>query len=286
MDNCLGYCRVSTQRQFCEGHSLERYISDLKKYGLPDERIFWDIESGASDKRKGYNKVLELIRTGKYKKLIVPCFDRFTRNPLHWEVAREEFQQYSVKVEFLDGGGLDLETPEGLFTSRILAAVAAQVRDRNRYNSLQGHKFFRSQNKIYTAPFGYEKQGEHLVLNYEKYKDTDKSYYEVAREVIETFLYVEKTLSGTVRRLVAKYGDRKVKTKHADFPHDYTALDYWLRNEVLRGHIIYFPKQPDKRTLVLNQHPGLVSPEESKDIHILLEQNTKLKTRPDEVSNP
>jgi site-specific DNA recombinase len=57
LSRALGYCRVSTQRQYTEGHGLERYIDRLQQYGLTEEQIHWDIESGASEKRKGYNRV-------------------------------------------------------------------------------------------------------------------------------------------------------------------------------------------------------------------------------------
>ncbi|MEO1561717.1 MAG: recombinase family protein, partial [Cyanobacteria bacterium J06632_19] len=170
LSRALGYCRVSTQRQHSEGHGLERYIEKLKEYGLTDEQIHWDIESGASDKRKGYNRVLELVRSRKVDKIVVPCFDRFTRSALGWEVAREELQKYGVELIFLDGGSLDLETPEGLFTSRILAAMSAQVRDKNRYNAIQGHRYFQEKRKIYQAIFGFIKNGDTVVPNFKQYR--------------------------------------------------------------------------------------------------------------------
>jgi site-specific DNA recombinase len=64
----VGYCRVSTQRQQSEGHGLERYIEALRNYGLSDDQIYWDIDSGASDSRVNYRKVLTLIKAGKIKK--------------------------------------------------------------------------------------------------------------------------------------------------------------------------------------------------------------------------
>ncbi|QBQ73832.1 Ser recombinase [Nodularia phage vB_NspS-kac68v162] len=151
--DCVGYCRVSTQKQFEEGHGLERYIAQLKSWGLNDNQIFWDIESGASDKRKGYNKVLDLIKSGAIKKLIIPCFDRFTRSTLQWEQASLELQKHNVTVMFLDGGSTDLTTPDDLFKMRILAAMSAAVRDKNKFNSSQGHKFRRLNEKAHVACF-------------------------------------------------------------------------------------------------------------------------------------
>ncbi|MBW4666443.1 MAG: recombinase family protein [Cyanomargarita calcarea GSE-NOS-MK-12-04C] len=261
LSKALGYCRVSTQRQCTEGHGLERYIDQLKRYGLTDEQIHWDIESGASETRRGYNKVLELVRSRQIKTIVVPCFDRFTRSALGWEKAREELQKYEVELLFLDGGSLDLETPEGVFTSRILAAMAAQVRDKNKYNALQGAKYFRSQRKIYKAIFGFEKNGDTVRPNFNQYRDTNKTCADVARECIDIFLKSGE-LTGTIRRLVEKYGsDRLEGKKYQDFSRDISTFGRWLSNPQLCGLICYYPTVPSKTQVVESGHQGIISVE-------------------------
>ncbi|MBV6622441.1 MAG: recombinase family protein [Rivularia sp. (in: Bacteria)] len=259
LSRALGYCRVSTQRQHSEGHGLERYIDKLKQYGLSEEQIHWDIESGASDKRKGYNRVLELVRSRKVDKIIVPCFDRFTRSALGWEVAREELQKFGVELIFLDGGSLDLETPEGLFTSRILAAMSAQVRDKNRYNAIQGHRYFQEKRKIYQAIFGFIKNADSVVPNKKQYRNTNKTYIEVARECVEMFIESGE-LSGTIRKLVNKYGLERVgKYKYEDFPRDVSAFRRWLVNPQLCGMVRYYPFDSEKQVTVESDHEGVIS---------------------------
>ncbi|MEO0842251.1 MAG: fdxN element excision recombinase XisF [Cyanobacteria bacterium J06643_5] len=270
LSRALGYCRVSTQRQHSEGHGLERYIEKLKQYGLSEEQIHWDIESGASDKRKGYNRVLELVRSRKVDKIIVPCFDRFTRSALGWEVAREELQKFGVELIFLDGGSLDLETPEGLFTSRILAAMSAQVRDKNRYNAIQGHRYFQEKRKIYQAIFGFIKNGDTVVPNLKQYRNTNKTYVEVARECVEMFIESGE-LSKTIRKLVDKYGLERVgRYKFEDFPRDVSAFRRWLVNPQLCGMVRYYPDDSEKQVILQSEHEGIISIEQHQQINKIL----------------
>ncbi|BAZ40748.1 resolvase domain-containing protein [Calothrix sp. NIES-4101] len=259
LSRALGYCRVSTQRQHTEGHGLERYIDRLKQYGLSDEQIHWDIESGASEKRQGYNRVLELVRSRQIDQIIVPCFDRFTRSALGWEVARQELQAFGVELVFLEGGSLDLETPEGLFTSRILAAMSAQVRDKNKYNATQGHRYFQEKRKIYQAIFGFIKDGDSVIPNTKQYRNTNKTHADIARECVSMFIESGE-LSNTIRRLTQKYGLERVgKYKFEDFPRDVSSFRRWLENPQLCGMICYYPFDSEKRLILESDHEGIIS---------------------------
>ncbi len=270
LSRALGYCRVSTQRQHTEGHGLERYIARLEQYGLTEEQIHWDIESGASEKRKGYNRVLELVRSRQVDKIIVPCFDRFTRSALGWEVARQELQEFGVELIFLDGGSLDLETPEGLFTSRILAAMSAQVRDKNKYNATQGHRYFQEKRKIYQAIFGFLKDGDTVVLNTKQYRNTDKTHASVARECVEIFIESGE-LSKSIRRLTEKYGLERVgKFKFEDFPRDVSSFRRWLENPQLCGMVCYYPFDSDKKLTLQSTHEGIISVAQHQQIKQIL----------------
>jgi site-specific DNA recombinase len=275
LSRALGYCRVSTQRQSAEGHGLERYICRLKQYGLTDEQIHWDIESGASEKRAGYNRMLELVRLRQVDKIIVPCFDRFTRSSLGWEVARQELQEFGVELIFLDGGSLDLETPEGLFTSRILAAMSAQVRDKNKYNSIQGHRYFQEKRKIYRSVFGFVKDGDTVKPNPYEYRNTGKSCADVARDAIILFLESGE-LAGTIRHLVNEYGVNRVgNSSWQDFPRDIDKFKKWLAHPQLCGMIQYYPDDPDKTLILESSHEGIISVEQHNQIKHLLSKHPR-----------
>jgi DNA invertase Pin-like site-specific DNA recombinase len=285
-EDCVGYCRVSTQRQFVEGHGLERYIDALKRYGLREEQIYWDVESGASDKRTGYNQVLNLIKQGNIKKLIVPCFDRFTRSVDTWETVREELQKHKVTIIMLDGGSMKFETPEELLNSRIQVAFAAMTRDKNKYNSIQGFKFFRSQEKALQAVFGYLKVGDTLIVNHTLYKTSSKTYFAVARELIELFL-TNRTLAGTIRIFCAKYGYESTRAKtYSDHPHSHTGLKSWLLHPLLRGNLVYFNKIADKRLEIPNKFEAILSELEYLEILRIFEQSPITKGKNVKLVNP
>ncbi|OKH56400.1 resolvase [Calothrix sp. HK-06] len=277
LSRALGYCRVSTQRQHTEGHGLERYIDRLKQYGLSDEQIYWDIESGASEKRKGYNQVLGLVRAKKVDKLIVPCFDRFTRSALGWEVACKELQDFGVELIFLDGGSLDLETPEGLFTSRILAAMAAQLRDKNKYNAIAGARYFREKRKIYKAIFGFVKDADTVAPNLKEYRNTGKSYASVAKQAIRMFMDTGE-IAKTIRKLVDEYGvERLGKHNYDDFPRDISSFRRWLQNPQLCGQICYYPHDNQKRLVLESEHEGLITVDQHNEILRMLSMRPKIR---------
>lgn len=285
-EDCIGYCRVSTQRQFVEGHGLERYIDSLKRYGLREDQIYWDIESGANDKRTGYNQVLTLIKQGHIKKLIIPCFDRFTRSAESWESVRSELQKHKVHIIMLDGGSMKFETPEELLNSRIQVAFAAMTRDKNKYNSIQGFKFFRSQEKALQAIFGYLKVGDNLIVDHNPYKNTSKTYFLVARELIELFLD-NRTLSGTIRIFCAKYGYESTRAKvYSDHPHSHTGLKSWLLHPLLRGSLVYFNKIPDKRLEIPNKFEAILTESEYLEILRIFEQSPVTKGKNVKLVNP
>jgi site-specific DNA recombinase len=280
LTRAAGYCRVSSQRQFTEGHGLERYIAQLKQHGLTDEQIFWDIESGTSEKREGYNRVLQLVRSGRIDKIIVPAFDRFTRSALGWEVAKNELQQFGVELLFLDGGSLDLESAEGIFTSRILAAMAAQLHDKNKYNAIAGAKYFREKRKIYKAVFGYIKAGDSVKPNTNQYRNSGKAYADVAREAITIFLD-NGEIGGTIRKLVEKYGIERLSNKnYDDFPRDISAFKRWLKNPQLAGMICYYPTDKTRRTIVKGEHEAIISIEEHNEILRILSLRPSVRHAP------
>ncbi len=275
LSKALGYCRVSTQKQYTEGHGLERYIERLKQYGLREEQIYWDIESGASEKRTGYKKVLDAVKRGEVNKIIVPCFDRFTRSPLGWEQAKEELIKYGCELVSMDGASINLETPDGLFTSRILAAMAAQVRDKNKYASIQGHKFFQENKKAYKAIFGYKKIGDKLLINNDEYK-AGITVKEVALEIIDLFLELG-TLEGVCETLCKRYGRERNPIQWLDFSRSGKAIKVWLENPILCGKLRYnrFAKDKEKEIIIQSDHEPLIDSSKWQDIQSILERNPK-----------
>ncbi len=275
----IGYCRVSSNKQFSSGHALERYIESLVRFGIPESLIYFDVESGVSDSREGFNAVLDLVKSGQVSTVVIPNFDRLTRSPLQWEQTRELFTKSGVQVKFLEDGELNLTSPDGLFTGRIKAALAAQVRDRIRAHSLAGHAKHRERKEPYKPIFGYVKIDGEIRPNEGKYLRSKLSYFQVARELVDIFLEV-RSLGGALQTFKTRfymhppsYGGKI----HLKCPSSSTGLKNWLLNAQLRGKLQYLSfghKTP--QMIVEGTHTSLIGEDEWIAIQGILEGN---KTR-------
>lgn len=292
MDNKLivGYCRVSSKQQFTDGHALERYIDALILYGIPQNLIFFDIESGVSDTRKGLNDVLDLVRSNRVAQVVIPNFDRLTRSPLQWEQARELLVKHNVKIQFLEDGNLDLLSPDGLFTGRIKAALAAQVRDRLRSHSIAGHAKHRERKEPYKPVFGYIKIDGELKPNTALYPESKSTYFEVARLLVELFLQYKSIgkAQEEFRKQHYIHSPSYFGKIHLKAPSSGTGFKSWITNAVLRGKLQYLSfghKTP--QIIIEGEHQALISELEWIAIKSILDDNKTIKkgTNSDKLSN-
>ncbi|BAZ42395.1 resolvase domain-containing protein [Calothrix sp. NIES-4101] len=286
----LGYCRVSTQQQSDDGHGLERYVEALKNFGIPEPFIYFDVESGVSETRKGLNEVLSQVQTGNVQMVVIPNFDRLTRSPGQWENLRELFAKYNCVLKTLEEGEIDLLSPDGKMLGRLKAAFAAQVRDRIQNHSLQGHKKHRERKEPYKAVFGYLKIDNQLRPNHDLYPESNKSYFEVARHLIEIFLEY-KSLGKTASEFRKIYYcpppsySGKIHLK----PPLSHGLKRWLENAILRGKLQYLSfghKTP--QMVVEGSHEPLISEHEWLVIKNIFEDNKARKkgVSSDNLKNP
>jgi site-specific DNA recombinase len=286
----IGYCRVSSKTQFNEGHALERYIDALISYGIPPNFVFFDVESGISETREGLNSVLDLVKAGKVSKIVVPNFDRLTRSPAQWESARNLFTEHGVILRFLEDGDLDLNSPDGLFTGRVKAALAAQVRDRLRSHSLAGHARHRERKEPYKPIFGYLKVDGIIVPNQNLYPETELTYFEIARKLIDFFLEI-KTYAGTLDEFRANFYMEPPSYNgkiHLKVPTSQTGFKNWLTNAILRGKIQYLSLGRKTPFLIVDgTHEPLMTDDEWITIQSFLEnnKNKKLGIAPSKLIN-
>jgi site-specific DNA recombinase len=274
----IGYCRVSTQKQFSEGHALERYIEALTKFGIPESLVFFDVESGISEDRKGFNAVLALVTSDKVSQVVIPNFDRLTRSPSQWESARDLFSKHNVQLTFLEEGDIDLDSPDGKFTGRIKAALAAQVRDRIRHHSLTGHAKHRERKEPYKPIFGYVKIDGVMRPNLDTYPESNLTYFQVARVMVDLFLKyrsIGKTLLEFRKNYYTEASSYYGKI-HLKYPS--RGFKRWLTNAILRGQLQYLSfgyAQP--QLLVDSTHEPLITDEEWLLIKNILDTNKDKK---------
>lgn len=80
----VGYCRVSTEQQSSEGHSLEAQAAKVATYcDLYDYQLVATISeqgSAKSLKRDGLQQAIEMIRAGEADGILITKLDRLTRS--------------------------------------------------------------------------------------------------------------------------------------------------------------------------------------------------------------
>ncbi|BAY86282.1 MAG: fdxN element excision recombinase XisF [Cyanobacteria bacterium P01_A01_bin.84] len=272
----VGYCRVSSNKQFEEGHALERYIENLVRFGIPESLIYFDVESGISDAREGFNSVMSLVKSGQVATVVIPNFDRLTRSPLQWEQAREVFTQFGVQVRFLEDGQLDLNSPDGLFTGRVKAALAAQVRDRIRSHAINGHRRHRERKEPYKPIFGYVMIDGKIRPNNDKYPRSKLSYFQVARALVDIFLEL-RSLGATLEAFKTRFYMHPASyfgKVHLKAPSSTTGLKRWLSNAMLRGQIQYLSFGRTAPLLIVDgEHEPLIIDDEWQQIKSIFDNN-------------
>src|SRR5690625_2871870 len=96
------YMRVSTEMQEEHGISLETQEETLEAYcklkKLTDIRKYIDVGSARTTKRKEFQKMMNHIRQGKIKRVIILRLDRLTRSIVDLNKLIQEFNKYDCEL--------------------------------------------------------------------------------------------------------------------------------------------------------------------------------------------
>lgn len=258
----VGYVRVSTKEQD-ETNALEQQTARVEKAGAVC--IFSDVESGRSDKRKQFNKLLSQCKQGKITGVIVTRIDRLGRSVITIHKTLSLLETYKVKLIVLDAP-VDPSSPFGWFSINQMAGLAEfesrLLADRIKH----GLDYFREQKKASPRPpFGYIRLEEKYAPNHSLHGDI--SNWLIARDIVEHFLIGNETLRSTCCYILQTY---KISWTAA-------GLRYWLLNPVLRGHTAYNIKgnlnKPENWTVYEDTHQALISLKEINLIRRKLEVN-------------
>lgn len=125
-DRLIGatYARVSTKKQV-DGISLDQQDAQMLHYAttngieIPQAYRFREQVSGFSDVREYYDQIRVLVREQHIQALIVYTSDRYTRDPVHGDLFREELRRNGVTLHVVsEGGQVDITSPMGQFMRR------------------------------------------------------------------------------------------------------------------------------------------------------------------------
>ncbi|MBO9539670.1 recombinase family protein [bacterium] len=169
----VGYVRVSTQEQACEGHSLAAQEAKLRAYAeLYDlELVRIETDAGQSGKnldRPGLQRALDGMRAGDAEALLIPKLDRLTRSVADMARLIDEFfgERSRHKAALLSvADQIDTRTAGGRLVLNVLVSVAQWEREANaeRTKAALDHKKSKGEYVGGTRPFGFELDGTRLV---------------------------------------------------------------------------------------------------------------------------
>lgn len=161
------YCRVSTLVQAAKGYSLDEQRKRLPEmaraagYTVDDVDIYEEVESGASDDRPAYNRLMARVLEGHYQAVWVVESSRLTRTE-----SREEEHRIVTSLKAFGcvirtpSGTFDVSTIEGEFTFDIHSAVNRMERKRIRQRMQIGKRAKMRKGEFggYPPPTGYMKK--------------------------------------------------------------------------------------------------------------------------------
>ena len=119
------YCRESTDKQDIDSliSLCERKANEL---GLNDYKVYKDVKSGYSNEREEYLKLIEDIKAGVIKTVIVYESSRLGRDELEHHILYKIFRNYNVKVYNISRGWVDPSNEDDLFLEGILNLLDAR----------------------------------------------------------------------------------------------------------------------------------------------------------------
>ena len=210
MEKAIIYIRVSTQEQSLNGVSLSDQEERLKAYcQLQGLAVFKVIrEEGVSagkplSTRPGGLELLQLIKKGEVKHVVVLKVDRLFRNAVDALSVTQKWDADNIALHLLDLGGATINTASafGRFFFNVLAGLAELERGIISERTTAAMRFKKKHLEVYSpVPFGYDREGDDLKPNPEEQK---------ALKLIKKWRAAGRTLEAIAAELTKK----GVKTK-------------------------------------------------------------------------
>ncbi len=199
------YCRISRDRDG-EGLGVARQEKDAQEWAarhgwtIAEVYVDDDISAYNGKHRPAYRQLLSDIAEGRRDGLIAWHPDRLTRRPTELEELVEVVEGTGVPIGTVTAGDIDLATPSGRMTARILGSVARHESEHKAERIARKHRELAEVGKVSGGgrrAFGYKAGGMEIEPA-------------EARLIEEA---AERTLAGeALRSVVADWNRRGVKT--------------------------------------------------------------------------
>jgi len=200
------YCRVSTQRQFDTGVSIDEQISYLRDYakrsGLTVVQEFITHESAAKAGRKIFNEMITTVKKAKIKHIVVELTDRLIRNMHDYVLIEDLIKIHGIWIHRAKEG-LPLHKDSNnndLFLFGIKALMAKNFIDNHSQRVRDCMITAASQGKnIFPVPMGYkiDKNTKQVIIDDLKAFTVKKVFADYLRNVPIASICKENKLGRT-----------------------------------------------------------------------------------------
>ena len=158
MEAVIAYVRQSTLKQQSLATQKSLILKTAEQYGWPNVTFYDDKRSGRNTKRSGYQKMVEMITSGKCKVLCCYRLNRLHRNLKNAIQFFEICKKHHVTIISVNDGYFDLSKEFDRFRLNILMSLAEMESNNISEQTRNGIKEKAKQGKMITthAPFGYQ----------------------------------------------------------------------------------------------------------------------------------
>lgn len=260
----IGYVRVSTTEQ-AETDALEQQTARVKRAGAA--LIFSDVESGKSDKRSQFNKMLDLCKKGGVTEIICTRIDRLGRSIITIHKTLTFFEKQKIKLSILDAPIDDINSPFGWFSVSQMAQLAEFESRLLSSRIKHGLAYFREQKKAAPRPpFGYMRVDEKYAPDTSRH-ECGLTRWDIGLDIIDRFLLPNSTFRSTARYALTQY----------QINWTMPGLRYWMNSPVLRGHTAYNMRgnlnYPERWEVYENTHQPMITPDTYRLIQERIAEN-------------
>ena len=165
------YCRVSTQDQVREGHSLSeqecrlRKLCDYKEYEIID--IYIDEGISAKDtNRPQFQRMIDDVKSGRINRIVAYKLDRVTRSIRDLEELVQFLETYNCSLECAVEE-INTSNANGRFFVRMLTVLSQLEIERCSERTLVGLEGALKKKHAIQCPLGYKKIDKCLVIDEE-----------------------------------------------------------------------------------------------------------------------
>lgn len=264
------YIRVSTEEQAQEGYSIRGQEEKLKDYSRIKDWSIIDIyiDEGISGKnikdRPAANRLIEDVKAGRVKNVLVYKIDRLTRSTADLVYLVDLFNQYDCAFNSLMES-IDTQTPSGRMFLKIIGIFAEFERE----NIIERVKMGRDRK----VKEGYSLCSSHASYGYDrepgiKIQTINETEAAIVMEIFDMYVNQNMSMIGIVRLLNL----RKVPTKK-DKLWDRKNLKNILTNSSYIGKVRHFIDDKENYSEANGLHESIISKELFEKAQQLIKKN-------------